>query len=117
MKTFSIILSALLIVSCERKQPNSSRKSSPRALPIIQKIVANQLKRSVDEVSPDATFGALGADDLDLVEVILTTEKALNVAIDDDGLMRAVGATEPATLTGDLTVEEFAVFAEAAPHR
>lgn len=117
MKILSIIFLSLLVVGCERMHPERSQNPSPAALPSIRKIVANQLKWSVDEIPPDATFGALGADDLDLVEIILTTEKELNILIDEDGLMRAAGATDPATLTGDLTVEEFAVFAEAAPHR
>jgi acyl carrier protein len=117
VRRFSIIFLSFFILGCDRKEPSSSPPPAPGALPAIQKIIANQLKRSASDIRPDATFGALGADDLDLVEIVMATEDALNISIDDDGLTKAAGATHPDKLVGSLTVRAFAAFADGAPRR
>jgi len=51
------------------------------------------------------------------VEIVMATEEALNISIDDDGLTKATGATQPDKLLGSLTIRAFAAFADSAPHR
>jgi acyl carrier protein len=115
MKTLSIIFLSLFIVGCNRKLPGSSPQSAPRALPAIQKIIADQLGRAADEIRPDATFASFGADDLDLVEIVMATEEALNISIEDDDLVKAAGVG-PDELLGSLTIRAFAALADGA-HR
>jgi len=117
MRRLSIIFLSLLIVGCDRGQPSSSPQSAPRTLPAIQKIVADQLKRSADDIRPDAAFASLGADDLDFVEIVMATEEALDISIDDDGLTKATGAAQSDKLVGSLTVRAFATFADGAPRQ
>ena len=105
------------MVGCEKKQPTASVQPSPRTLPAIQKIIAEQLKRSPNDLRPDATFASLGADDLDLVEIVMATEEALNISIDDDGLTKAAHAANPDKLVGSLTIQAFAAFADGAPRQ
>jgi acyl carrier protein len=115
MRILSIMFLSLFMVGCDRKHPSSSPQSAPRTLPAIQKIVADQLKRSTEDVRPDATFASLGADDLDFVEIVMATEEALNISIDDDGLVKAAGVAQPEKLVGSLTVRAFAAVADGAP--
>jgi hypothetical protein len=51
------------------------------------------------------------------VEIVMATEEALNISIDDDGLAKAAGAAQPEKLVGSLTIREFAAFADGAPHQ
>lgn len=117
MRLFSILFLSLFMAGCEQKRPSATPPSAPRTLPAIQKVVAAQLKQSADAIRPDATFASLGADDLDFVEIIMATEEALNVSIDDDGLTRAAGVAQPEDLVGSLTVRALATFADGAPHQ
>src|SRR5262249_16257218 len=117
MRRLFIIFLSLFIVGCDRKHPGSSPQSAPRALPAIQKIVADQLGRPLDDVRPDATLPSIGADDLDLVEIVMATEEALNVSIDDESLVKAAGAAQPDKLVESLTIRVFAALAEGAPRK
>ena len=104
----------VLLVGCDR-QLARPLESQPRSLPAIQKIVAAQLKRSVAEIRGDSTFASLGADDLDLVEIVMATEEALNISINDDALTKAAGVTKPDKAVGSLTIQSFATLADASP--
>ncbi|MDL2216286.1 acyl carrier protein [Desulfovibrio sp. OttesenSCG-928-M14] len=51
----------------------------------VQKIIMDQLGVSADEVKPDASFVEdLGADSLDLTELIMAMEEEFGIEIDDD---------------------------------
>ncbi|MFH1076132.1 MAG: acyl carrier protein [Pseudomonadota bacterium] len=51
----------------------------------MKKIIAEQLSVSEDEVVPEASFvDDLGADSLDLVELIMALEEAYDVEIPDE---------------------------------
>ena len=102
------------IVACGR-QPRTASDSDPRSLAAVQKVVAEQLKRPASEVLPDATLGSLGADDLDLVEIVMATEEVLNVSIDDDALTKAAGVAQAEKTVGSLTVRKFAALADTSP--
>jgi len=115
-RTLLIILS-LIAAGCGRNQRGSATVPTPHTLATVQKIVAEHLKRSDGEVPPDATFASLGADDLDLVEIVMATEEALSVSIEDDRLTKAAGVTQADKLVGSLTVRAFAAFVDGAPHQ
>jgi len=117
MRRLFIVFPSLFLLGCHREQPSASQQPTPRTLPAIQKIVAGQLKRSTEDVRPETTFASLGADDLDLVEIIMATEEALNISIDDDGLTKSAGAAQPDKLVRSLTIRAFAEFADGAPRQ
>ena len=51
----------------------------------VQKIIMDQLGVSAEEVKPDASFVEdLGADSLDLTELIMAMEEEFGIEIDDD---------------------------------
>ena len=51
----------------------------------VKKIIADKLSVDLDEVVPDASFvDDLGADSLDLVELIMTMEEEFDVEISDE---------------------------------
>ncbi|MDR0339817.1 MAG: acyl carrier protein [Desulfovibrio sp.] len=51
----------------------------------VQKIIMDQLGVSEEEVKPEASFVEdLGADSLDLTELIMAMEEAFGIEIDDD---------------------------------
>jgi acyl carrier protein len=115
-RTLLIVLS-LIVAGCGRNQPASATAPTPRSLAAVQKIVAEQLKRPGGDVRPDTTFASLGADDLDFVEIVMATEEALNVSIEDEALTKAAGVTQADKLVGSLTVRAFATVVEGAPHQ
>lgn len=52
-------------------------------------IIAEQLSVDAEEITPDTSFADdLGADSLDLVEVIVTLEDELDIHIEDDELQK-----------------------------
>jgi acyl carrier protein len=62
---------------------HASRKTMAR----VQRIVADQLGVNLREVVPEANlFTDLGADDLDMVELVMALEEAFNIEIPDDVL-------------------------------
>jgi len=51
----------------------------------IKDIIAERLDKSIDEVVPSAGFMEdLGADSLDLTELLMALEEEFNIDIDDD---------------------------------
>ncbi len=51
----------------------------------VKKIIAEKLSVDIDEVVPDASFvDDLGADSLDLVELIMSMEEEFNIDISDE---------------------------------
>ena len=51
----------------------------------VKKIIMDQLSVSADEVKPDASFiEDLGADSLDLTELIMAMEEEFKLEIDDE---------------------------------
>lgn len=51
----------------------------------VKNIIADQLGVDVDEVTPDASFtDDLGADSLDIVELVMAFEEEFDIEIPDD---------------------------------
>jgi acyl carrier protein len=60
----------------------------------IQSIVADQLGVEISEVTKDASIlDDLGADSLDVVELVMTLEEAFNIEVPDEAVeeMRTIG--------------------------
>lgn len=96
---------ALLLAGCGRNA----------ILPEIQQIAAAQLKKSPTEMNPKSTFAALGADDLDVVEITMAVEDKMGIAIQDHALAKAAGVSPDQNLAAQLTLETFTRVAAAAP--
>lgn len=57
----------------------------------VKKIIVDQLGVSADEVKPEASFVEdLGADSLDLTELIMAMEEEFGIEIDDDDAQKIV---------------------------
>jgi acyl carrier protein len=80
----------LIIIYSNRKEGNTLSDS---LLKKIQEIITEQLGVAADKVVPGASFTEdLGADSLDVVELVMAFEEEFNVEIDDDsaGKIRTV---------------------------
>jgi len=57
----------------------------------VQKIIAEKLGISVSDIAPEASFvDDLGADSLDLVELIMSMEEEFDIEISDDDAEKIV---------------------------
>jgi len=112
MKKCLLILTLLIVVGCgQNEMPKSS--STPM-LEEIQKITAEILHESPNTLNPDSTFAALGADDLDLVEITMEVEEKMDIIISDDALCKEVGTSLVEDLVQKLTLRGFANVASAS---
>jgi acyl carrier protein len=51
----------------------------------IKQLIADRFDRSIDEVTEDASFvDDLGADSLDITELLMALEEEFNIELDDD---------------------------------
>ncbi|MBI2426197.1 MAG: acyl carrier protein [Candidatus Hydrogenedentes bacterium] len=59
--------------------------SDTNVVDTVKEIIADRLDRKLDEVVEDASFiDDLGADSLDLTELLMALEEEFNIDIDDD---------------------------------
>lgn len=57
----------------------------------VKKMISSQLGKSVDEITPDSSFiEDLGADSLDLVELIMSMEDKFGIEIADEDAEKIV---------------------------
>jgi acyl carrier protein len=105
MKKYGLIILLFVAAGC----------GSDPMLPEIQKIAAEQLQKTPAEMNPDATFAALGADDLDIVEITMAVEDKMGISISDDALVKAAGTSQDENLAEHLTPRAFAKVATAGP--
>jgi len=82
--SLSMAVSILDSVSMYRKIEGGVYLMVDVAQRIIQ-LIAEQLDKDVSEITPEMSFADdLGADSLDLVELIMTVEEEFNIEIPDD---------------------------------
>lgn len=104
-----VILTALAmlcisLVSCDRPQAvQVAQASQPQIVDRVRKEAAKILKKDVAQVDVTKPFAALGADDLDVVEIVMAVEEAFNVEIPDDAI---AGKSDDVSKT--LTVQKLA---------
>lgn len=124
----SLSLLALGMTACKPKpastaSPPSAQSSAPALsdptptspLSTVQAIIARQLGFRQEDIKPGSTFASLGADDLDVVEIVMATEEALDITIPDEALgpIKAPPGTPP--LPARLTVGAFVTTVSQAP--
>jgi acyl carrier protein len=115
MTRFGLLLIACVVAGCGlSRAPTATTPNSPM-LVTIQSVIAEQLGLKATGVSPDLTFAAVGADDLDLVEITMEIEDRFGIAISDDALVNAAGTRDANSLCDHLTIRTFATVAEDAP--
>ena len=56
----------------------------------LREIICDQLELSEDDVTLDAVLTDVGADSLDLVDIVMSIEDEFGVEVPDDGLDRFV---------------------------
>lgn len=87
-----VILSALTMLSlslvgCDRDRPPAAQPaqaSQPQIIDRVRKEAAKILKKDAAQVDVSKPLAALGADELDTVEIVMAVEEAFNVEIPDD---------------------------------
>ena len=69
----------------------------------VTEIIAETLSVDLNEVIASAEWDDLGADSLDLVELIMTMEEAFDIEIDDDVAEKITNVAELVNLINELT--------------
>ncbi|KAL2325447.1 hypothetical protein Fmac_024505 [Flemingia macrophylla] len=86
--------SVRLRVSCAAK---------PETVEKVCKVVKNQLALPDDsKVTGDSTFGALGADSLDTVEIVIGLEEVFGISVEEDSAQSISTVQEAADLIEDI---------------
>ncbi len=83
----------------------------------VRKIIATQVKKPIEQLKPGSTFAALGADELDFVEIIMAVEEKLDITIEDDELEKVAKASSSSNLIQHLTIQDFVAFVEKVPKK
>nr|WP_075090394.1 phosphopantetheine-binding protein [Verrucomicrobium spinosum] len=101
--------------SAPSSPPAQSASTTDTPLSEVRAIIARQLGLRPENINPDSTFAALGADDLDVVEIVMATEEAFDVTIPDEALgpIKAPAGTPP--LPARLTIGAFVATVSQAP--
>ena len=64
----------------------------------VQAIIAEKLSMSVENIKPEATFKDLGADSLDIVEMIMSFEETFGIEIKDEDAEKIKSVDDAADL-------------------
>jgi len=72
----------------------------------IREIIADKLGVSEDEVTMDTTFEDLGADSLDIVELIMAIEEEYDITVADDEAEKAKSVGDVVNYINTLVGEE-----------
>ena len=64
----------------------------------VQTIIAEKLSMSVENIKPEATFKDLGADSLDIVEMIMSFEETFGIEIKDEDAEKIKSVNDAADL-------------------
>lgn len=118
----SVYLLVLLAAGCNNSPAPMEFPTAAPAPPaqedeeeFITRTLAGQLGKRPDEFSPDETFRDLGADDLDLIELVMALEEKYQIAINDRAIETAAGASNPKEVINGLTVTKLAAVVREAP--
>ena len=55
----------------------------------VRALIAEQMGKPVEEITPEKSFEDLGGDSLDALEALMGVEEALNVRLDDEVISMA----------------------------
>ena len=72
----------------------------------IKAIIVDKLSVDADEVTMETTFDDLGADSLDIVEIVMAIEEEFDVEISDDEAEQAKSVGDVVTYIQTTTGEE-----------
>ncbi|KAI4325695.1 hypothetical protein MLD38_031071 [Melastoma candidum] len=81
-----------------RKTVISCSLAGPETLKDVQRIIAKQLSIDESTVTPDTKFADLGADSLDIVEIMMALEEKFSVSIGEGGAENISTVQEAADL-------------------
>ena len=99
LRTF--LLLCVFLVGCGRSQPVTL--SQQQVVDGVRSEVAKILKKDAGQIDVAKSLVALGADELDIVEIVMSVEEAFKVKIPDS----AIGG-KPADVGKTLTVQKLA---------
>lgn len=100
--TIFLALACGLALACDRNAATNGD------LLLVQEVIAAQLKAKPEDIDPQKTLGDLGADELDVVEVVMELEDRLKISISDEALAKVAGTDKPNELVSRLTVAQLA---------
>ncbi len=70
-----------------------------RELEVLKNAIVDTLNVYPDEITPETTFlGDLGADSLDVYQIVMAVEEELNITLDNDDIRKVTNVREAVAL-------------------
>ena len=114
MKKYILTICVTLFSSLTLAAFGVSADTNGRA-EVVKKIIAKQLQKDVKLINPDLTFYSLGADELDIVEIVMAIEEKLSIQINDDELNNITKTNDVILLPQNLKISQFIKVVEGSP--
>jgi acyl carrier protein len=89
---------------------HAERPAEAKILASVTEALAKQLGTTPDKIAPDAKFSSLksAADELDVVELIMTLEEEFQIEITDAAIAQAVGSSALDVIASNLSAKSLA---------
>jgi acyl carrier protein len=84
-----------------------TQSGKPETVDRIRSMVAELLRVPVDKVQPTTTLKDIGADELDLIELVMELEDTYGILIADEALVELAGGLEPLDMS-KISIERLA---------
>jgi acyl carrier protein len=114
MKYISIISAILITLAgiVNAVLANPSERSQ-----IVYSVISKQLQIEKESFDIHSTFQEIGADALDIVEIIMTIEEHLNIVIDDEEISIAANTKDLTLIPQTLSIENFISIVDNSPYQ
>ena len=81
-------------------------------LSVVREITAAQMGVDVNQIQPSTSLGELGADELDIVELVMELEEEFDVSIPDEAIENVTGSQTWSDGADRLTIRKLAEIVE-----
>ncbi|WLD12386.1 acyl carrier protein [Planctellipticum variicoloris] len=88
-----------------------TQSGKPETVDRVRSMVAKLLQVPVDKVQPTTTLKDIGADELDLVELVMELEDTYGILIADEALVELAGGLEPLDMS-KVSIERLAALVD-----
>ncbi len=116
-----VLIASLIFSGCESsKSPpsahatstSSATPASPTTIDRVRKIVSEQMGVALEKITPKTSLGALAADELDFVELIMELEESFSITITDTKAQALTGTSDWQRGMKNVTIEKLSTLVD-----